>query len=128
VDGLNCWDQLGTIIAWESQDPELLAEHFLTVAAYNLQHPAQFMDDVLVGLRVAVVDYLEHGVTAQELRRRAAKVYEGSKRVLKREGERKPILHPWAMTIAAVYAPGPIGAAQRVRAWGKSIRAEMNQA
>ncbi|HEY0736847.1 MAG TPA: DUF5946 family protein [Herpetosiphonaceae bacterium] len=45
VDGLTCWEQLGALIAWEYDDPELAAEHFLTVAAYNLQHPAQFTDD-----------------------------------------------------------------------------------
>lgn len=44
VEGMTCWEQLGMIIAWEADDPELLAEHFLTVATYNLQHPAQFTD------------------------------------------------------------------------------------
>ena len=41
VDGLTCWEQLGAILAWEWQDPELQAVHFLTVASYTLQHPAQ---------------------------------------------------------------------------------------
>jgi hypothetical protein len=31
---------LGGIIAWEYQDCALMAEHFFTVASYNLQHPA----------------------------------------------------------------------------------------
>jgi hypothetical protein len=42
VSGMTCWEMLGAIIAWEYHDPALLAEHFLTVASYNLQHPAQF--------------------------------------------------------------------------------------
>ncbi len=42
VNGMTCWEMLGAILAWEYHDPELMAEHFLTVASYNLQHPAQF--------------------------------------------------------------------------------------
>lgn len=37
-DGLTCWEQLGSILAWEYNDPALMAEHFLTVASYNLQN------------------------------------------------------------------------------------------
>jgi hypothetical protein len=125
VDGLTCWEHLGALLAWEGQDPELAAEHFLTVACYNLQHPAQFADDALAGLRDAFVDYLDHGVPVQEIRRRMARSFEGSRRVLRPEAERRPILRPWPMTIANVYIPGrPAGAAERVRAWAASIRSE----
>ena len=48
VNGLTCWEQLGMIGVWEFQDPELMAEHFLTVASYNLQHPAQFTDGDII--------------------------------------------------------------------------------
>ena len=123
VDGMTCWEQLGALLSWEGQDPELQAEHFLTVAAYNLQHPAQFTDEVLAGLRVALIDYLDHGVSAAKLRRRAAYAYEGSKRVLKAKADWRPVLRHWPLTIADVYLPNqPAGAAARVRAWGMSIR------
>jgi hypothetical protein len=113
---------LGAILSWEGQDPDLAAEHFLTVASYNLQHPAQFMEDVLEGLRIAVVDYLYYGVSPAELRRRAGRTYEGKRRVLKPENERRPVLHRWEMTIADVYlSDHPEGAADRVRTWGKSL-------
>src|SRR5262245_36258301 len=82
VNGMTCWEQLGAIGAWEFQDPELLAEHFLTVASYNLQHPAQFTDEALVGLRAAFIDRLDNGVAVAKLRRRAARTYAGKKRVL----------------------------------------------
>jgi hypothetical protein len=77
VEGLGCWEQLGLVIAWEAEDPELAGEHFLTVASYNLQHPAQFTDEALAGLRVALVDRLDRDVAVGELRRRAARAYEG---------------------------------------------------
>jgi hypothetical protein len=38
VSGTICWEML-----------ELLAEHFLTVASYNLQHPTQFTEAALSG-------------------------------------------------------------------------------
>lgn len=125
VDGMTCWEQLGAILAWEAQDPALQAEHFLTVATYNLQHPAQFTDEALAGLRIALIDYLDHGVTAEKLRRRASHTYEGKRRVLKAEADRRPVLRRWRMTIADVYLPDqPQGAAARVRAWAAAVRSE----
>jgi hypothetical protein len=126
VDGMTCWEQLGAMIAWESSDPELLAEHFLTVASYNLQHPAQFAEDALAGLRTSLIDRLDRGVTVEAIRRRMAGAYEGKKRVLKDESERQPRLRHWNMTIADVYLPDqPEGAAERVRRWATAIRSEL---
>ncbi|MDQ5853357.1 MAG: DUF5946 family protein [Chloroflexota bacterium] len=126
VDGLSCWEQLGLLIAWEFQDPELQAEHFLTVSAYNLQHPAQFTDEALAGLRAMFVEHLDNGLAVPEIRRRVGKASAGNTRVLKDESERRPVLRSWSMTIADVYLPGrPEGAAARVRAWAASIRAEL---
>jgi hypothetical protein len=126
VDGMTCWEQLGMLLAWESQDPELGAAHFLTVASYNLQHPAQFTDEALAGLRVSFVEHLDTGVAVTELRRRAARAYEGNTRVLKAESERRLVLRSWTMTIADVFLPDrPEGAAGRVRAWASSIRNEL---
>lgn len=126
VDGMTCWEQLGAIIAWESEDPELLAEHFLTVASYNLQHPGQFTEEALADLRSAFIERLDHGTMVEEIRRRMARGYEGKRRVLKDEAERKQALRAWNMTIDEVYIPGrPGGAAERVRRWAGSIRKEL---
>jgi hypothetical protein len=123
VNGLTCWEQLGMIGVWEFQDPALLAEHFLTVASYNLQHPAQFTDEAIAGLRVALIDRLDKGTPVSELRRRAGRTYQGSRRVLRPGAERHPTLRAWPMTIADVYLPDqPQGAPERVRAWAASIR------
>jgi hypothetical protein len=123
IDGLDCWDMLGIICSWEWSDPELQKEHFLTVASYNLQHPAKFQEEALSGLRAALEDYLDLGTSPSELRRRVSAAYEGSVTVLKKEVDR--IVRPteWPMTISVVYAGGnPAGAAERVRCWGRSIR------
>lgn len=111
------------LIAWEYDDPELLAEHFLTVASYNLQHPAQFTEAALEGLRAVYIERVDHGLPVKEIRRRMGTAFSGSERVLKDEAERRPVLRSWPMTIADVYLPGqPQGAAARVRAWAASIR------
>ena len=68
TDGLTCWAQLGAILAWEWGDPALQAQHFLTVACYNLQHPAQFTGEALAGLRELFVAHLEQGTEIAELR------------------------------------------------------------
>ncbi len=126
VEGLTCWEQLGMLIAWEADDPELLAEHFLTVATYNLQHPAQFTDEAIAGLRSAFADRLDRGVTVQEIRARIGRAFAGSQRVLRPEAERMPVLKAWSRTIADVYLPDQReGAAARVRDWAASVRREL---
>ena len=126
VDGMTCWEQLGSMIAWEYQDAELLAEHFLTVASYNLQHPAQFTDEAIAGLQSSFLERLQHGLPISAIRRRAGAAYAGSKRVKRDIADRHPVFHPWSMTIADVYLPNhPQNAAQRVRTWAATIQHEL---
>lgn len=126
VAGLTCSEQLGAILASEWQDPELAAVHFLTVAAYNLQHPAQFTEAALAGLREQFIAYLDQGVPIGEIRRRVGREAAGAVRVRKPEGERRPRLRQWPVTIADVCSPDrPAGAADRVKAWAASIREQL---
>jgi len=126
TDGRTCWEQLCAILAWEWQDPALQAQHFLTVASYNLQHPAQFTDATLAGLRALYIEHLDRGTPVAELRHRVGRMVEGSRRVLKPESERRPVLRRWRLTVADVYQAGnPAGAAERVQRWAESIRDEL---
>jgi hypothetical protein len=125
-NSMSCWDMLGEIIAWEAQDPELLAEHFLTVASYNLQHPAQFAEGLVPQLQTSFISYLDGTLTLEQIRLQTRRAYNGAKRVLKPEAERRPVQRHWPMTIADVYLDAqPEGAAERVRAWANSIRQEL---
>lgn len=126
ADSLGCYEMLGVLIAWEAQDADLFGVHFLTVATYNLQHPAQFTDAALAGLRAVFAEYLDQGIGIAEVRRRVGRVAGGAARVRKPEVERVPVLRRWGMTIADVYAGGePAGAAGRVRAWAAAARSEL---
>lgn len=98
----------------------------MTVACYNIQHPAQFTDEVIPGLHAALIERLDRGVPVEVIRQRNSRLYEGKKRVLKREAERRPVLREWPITIADVYIPEqPEGAAERVRQWAAAIRSEL---
>lgn len=126
VEGMTCWEQLGAVLAWEWQDPELQAHHFLTVASFNLQHPAQFTDEALAGLRAAFKEHLDDGLSLTSIRRRAAYAAEGSQRVFREQEARQPSLRRWEMTIADVYRQGRAeGAAERVQKWAAAIRGEL---
>jgi hypothetical protein len=81
VTSLACWEQLGLLLAWEYEDPELQAEHFLTVASYNLQHPAQFTDEALARLCVVFIDHLDSDLAVEEIRRRVGRVFGGNRRL-----------------------------------------------
>jgi len=107
-------------------DPELRRHHFLIVACYNVQHPAQFTDAAIDAIRSALIDALDHGVRVVDLRRRFAAQFVGTRRVLKDSAERMPVLRSWSMTIADVHLlDRPQGAADRVRAWAAAVREEM---
>jgi hypothetical protein len=124
--GASCFEMFGVLLAREAEDPELLAEHFFTVACYNLQHPAQFTDDAIAELRQAVIDRLDHGTPVAVLRKRASAAYEGSRRVLRRPGERRVVARRWPMTIADVCTMEDLsGAAGRVKQWAASIRSQL---
>ncbi|RJO62819.1 MAG: hypothetical protein C4542_01855 [Dehalococcoidia bacterium] len=125
-DRLTCQERLHGILALEQRDTELQALHFLTVAAYNIQHPAQFTDDALTGLRESFIEYLSGKITTEEIRHRTNLVFNGPKRVTKPALERTPILRCWEMTTADVFLPfQPQGTAERVKKWAESIKNEL---
>lgn len=123
IDGMDCWEQLCAVLAWEWQDPELLALHFVTVASYNLQHPAQYTDEALAGLKATYADHLDRGTPVSHIRARAKPEVNGNMRVKRPVADQRPVLRQFDMTIADVYQPEhPEGAADRVRAWACAIR------
>jgi hypothetical protein len=114
------------LLAREQEDPELLAEHYLTVACYNVQHPAQFTGEAIAGLERGLIDRLDKDVPVALLRRRASQAFEGSRRVRRPAAERRIVQRDWPMTIADVCTMDDLsGAAARVKQWAASIRSQL---
>lgn len=122
VDGVACRAQFETVLAWEQYDAELVEEHFLTVASYNLQHPSMFTPEARSGLRESFLLHLDGKLSVPQIRERMRAVFDGPRRVLVREGERTIVARAWQKTVADVYGDGrPEGAAARVRAWAAAL-------
>jgi hypothetical protein len=126
VDGLDCQGQLDVVLSWEWSDPELSAEHFSTVAIFNLQHPSRFREDAIEGLVAAVIAHLD-GLRVSAIRRQVGRVAAGTTRVLKPEAERVIVPRQWTLTVDHVYAHNKsLDAATRVREWARSTRLELS--
>ena len=118
---LTCRARLELLLAWEADDPTLRELHFLTVASYNLQHPAVFTDQARLGLERAFAGYLEGRLSIARIRRQAAAV-NGATRVHRPQSDVHPVQRSWAITIDCVAVPGhAVEAPDRVRAWAESI-------
>ena len=114
-----CW----TIVL---PDPELAAEHFFTVACYNLQHPSLFTPEALEELRSSLKGLLDGKLTIDEIKRRTAAGFDGPKKVLQPTRRRQVVLKLWKMTTEDVYRRyQPQGTAERVRQWAESARREL---
>jgi hypothetical protein len=121
-DGLTCETRFHLLLAWEAQDPTLQQVHFLTVASYNLQHPAMFQPTAIASLRTALRSYLRDGVPISAIRMAIRSSVGGATKVLRPATERQLRLRTWSITIADVALPDqPQGAAERVQVWAKAI-------
>ena len=124
--GLSCRDILAVILGWEGADSELFRLHFFTVACFNLQHPAQFTDEALAGLKTGFREVVDGAASVSLIRRQAGHAFEGKRRVLKPEADRHPIRAEWEYTVADVYARGrSAGAARRIRHWAGAVRSQL---
>lgn len=120
--GGSCEEVFHKILAMEYDSPRLLAEHFKTVACYNIQHPSIYTSEVIEGLCASLRAHLEEGVEVAEIRRRNSRLYEGDRRVRRQPAEVTVELHRWPMTIRDVWIEGDgDAAAQKVVEWAQSI-------
>lgn len=116
---------LAELAAWEWDDPELGALHFLTVATFNLQHPARFSEAAIARLKWAFVQHLDNGLPVSRIRDIHARVFDGAETALKPD-ERPPVqTRQWEITISDVHGGGPDGAADRVMTWARSVRVHL---
>ncbi len=111
---------------WENEYPDYAEVHFLMVLCYNLQHPSLYSPDGLRAATHLLADFVERGVTPQEVRRQnRARVASGTRTWKITE---TPASHgsydapiPWMLTAADVIAGGADNYCESVRTWARAV-------
>lgn len=73
-DDLTCQEYFYQMLFWEAENPSLGEVHHLMVLCYHLQHPSLYSQEGLEYAKHLLSDFVEAGLSPQEIRRR-----EGSK-------------------------------------------------
>ncbi|WP_059173562.1 DUF5946 family protein [Bacillus sp. FJAT-27445] len=125
ANGLDCRGQLEEILAWEQADPELLSKHFWTVACFNIQHPSEFSEAAWSNFRGIFCEAFDSSLPIHEIGKMVSVLAAGPSK-MKRKEAASPVYREWAMTVSEVYLGGePKGAADRVFAWSKVVRKQL---
>ncbi len=124
--GSTCQDYFSQMLAWENEKPENWQVHHLTVLCYYLQHPSLYSPDGLREAKQLLIEFVENGVSPQEMRRRSRdQVDSGTRKwkVTATADSHGAYLHPiqWKMTAADVVANGIDAYCDSVRAWARSM-------
>ncbi len=114
------------MLAWEHEKPENWAVHNLTVLCYHLQHPSLYSPEGLRGAIGLLDDFVERGLTPEQVRKRDRAIVDSGQRTWKIAGT--PAFHGvydrpihWTMTAANVIENGIDNYCDSVRAWARSI-------
>ena len=121
-----CTDDFHQMLAWEVENPTFWEVHHMMVLCYHLQHPSLYSPEGLTWATHLLAEFVEHGVTTQEVRRRNRDILDSSKRKWKVTGtsaSHGKYEHPvhWQVTAADVIAGGMDDYCDNVRAWARSI-------
>ena len=104
--------------------------HHLMVLGYHLQHPNLYSPEGLEYSLRLLVDFVEHGVSTQQVRRRARATVNSGQRKWKirgKPGSRGSYEHPvrWSMTAFDVMNAGADRYIDSVQQWVRSILADL---
>ncbi len=100
----SCQEIFDQFLVLEFSDPAYGAVHFLTVACFMIQH-GRYSDEGLAWIAEKLREYLEDGVSIDQIRRQAAQEAGPSRRSWKvmRQASSPPLPKiAWSMTIADV--------------------------
>ncbi|HYO48398.1 MAG TPA: DUF5946 family protein, partial [Chloroflexia bacterium] len=85
-DGDTCTTNFHQMLAWEADNPTFWEVHHLMVLCYHLQHPSLYSPEGLTWATHVLAEFVEHGVTTQEMRKRNHNTLDSSKRKWKVTG------------------------------------------
>jgi hypothetical protein len=121
-----CEEHFHQMLFWEAENPAYGEVHHLMVLCYHLQHPSLYSPEGLSEARRLLVEFVEHGASPVEVRKRNRARVDSSRRNWKIKGTSAshgsydpPV--QWTMTAADVVAGGSENYCDNARAWARSI-------
>jgi hypothetical protein len=125
IEDQTCADYFHLMGIWE-MEYLLLDVHHLMVLSYHLQHPSLYSVDGLAFSKTLLVDFVEKGMTPQEVRKRIRDQVDSGKRkfvITARPDSIGAYANPvtWSMTAVDVIARGMDNYYTSVEAWAESI-------
>ena len=132
-EGQTCQDHFHQMLAWEHEKPANWAVHHLMVLCYHLQHPALYSPEGLRGAIRLLDDFVGHGLTPEQMRKRDRAVVDSSQRAWKitaRSDSHGVYDRPvdWTMTAANVIEHGIDNYCDSVRTWARSMYESLESA
>ncbi|HTP09332.1 MAG TPA: DUF5946 family protein [Anaerolineae bacterium] len=127
INAPTCEEHFHLMLFWEAEHAAYGAEvHHLMVLCYYLQHPSLYSPEGLNEARRLLAEFVEHGTSPVEVRKRNRARVDSSTRDWKikatatsHESYDPPIR--WTMTAADVVADGVDRYCDNVRQWARSI-------
>ena len=125
-NGETCQDYFHQMLFWEWENPGYGVVHHLMVLCYYLQHPSLYSPEVLREAIHLLTDFLEHGVTTEQVRRRNRSAFDSSTRKWKIKGtptSHGTYDHPiaWTMTAANVIEGSIEHYCDNVLTWARCV-------
>jgi len=127
-----CQDHFYQMLFWENEYPGHGAVHHLTVLCYHLQHPSLYSPQGLSAGIQLLDDFLEQGISPQEVRQQRGAEVNSRTRTWKIKGtpESHGSYDPpirWTRTARDVVSGGADHYCESVQTWARSIYEALHQ-
>jgi len=128
--GSTCEEAFHQLLFWENEDPTRGIVHHLMVLGYHLQHPSLYAPDGLEYSLQLLVDFVERGVSPQQVREQRGAAVDSRQRKWKIRA--RPGLHGswrqpvrWSMTAQDVVKGGAEHYFESVQQWVRTILVDL---
>ncbi len=132
IDETTCETHFHQMLFWEWEDPVRWNVHHLMVLCFHLQHPYLYSPEMLMNGIGMLVDFVENGVTPQQMRQQIRASVDSGKRthtLTACPGHQGAYAHLviWGMTAADVVAAGAGAYVESVEHWARSILSDLRE-